>query len=535
MSLLLGWKKPRRKSPRPPVKSLRRGRSREDQITIEVLQYRVDHPDAMVKSNGEAVFSEVRFSEAFKNFILKRCESEAGKFNRRKFARAAGIPAATLRIWLVEQREALVTARSDAELFSPKPEIAVQPVPVRKKARSFSETVRAIKTWVVEGLQPEPILPIGFHPYGGIELKQRQQRYTIIAFVCAVIAHFAGIGLYWTTLEKGQTMRTVTLLNYIELPKVEIEEQRKEQKRVSEDGGGGETGPAPAGASNVAAVADDYVPMSEVAVIQDEIAELVKSGMPALPGASTGAPFGNIVGSKNPLAVPDLKFGTNGYSSNNPSDPSGMGLPQGFPGQGQGYTPGLASAKVGSGGGGGGGTGYNRGGRAGGTGVNRTGSGSGGTNVTRVTADDLKKTRTSIDFNKLFGELTDWMTANEVELPLVVKQYMRHNSGYITSKVTIDAGAKSYDLFLLANKQSQDIGLLLVSRDDVSQAILLRDTGFRKKSFTLHEGNAGREDETKEVLSLSMSEEDPTKEETDKFYNIILAWWEKRSKGAPTP
>jgi hypothetical protein len=531
VSLLLGWKKRRRKSPAPRVETPRRGRSREDQITIEVLRYRVDHPEAVTGAEGEAVFSE-----AFKNFILQRCAAGAKNFNHRKFARAAGMPAATLRIWLQEHRDALAAARRAGVLESLPQEVATRLATARKRKRSFGETVRAVKAWVVEGLRPEPILPVGFNTYGGIELKLKSRRYTLVAYGFAVLVHFAALGTFLLMLEKGETPRSLTLMKYVELREYEVKEERKEPQRVSESGGGGEPGAAPAGASNVAMVSDNYVPMADVAVIQDEIAQLVQSGMPALPGRSTGAPFGNIVGSSNPLALPDLNFGANGYSSNSETDPSGLGLPQGFPGQGQGYTPGLASAKVGYGGGGGSGSGnYGGGGRAGGTGVNRTGTGSGGANVTRVTSEDLKKTRTNIDFNKLFRELTDWMGNNEVELPVVLKQYMRYNAGDITSRVMIEASPVSYDLFLLANPQSQDIGLLLVSRDEASNAVLLRDTGFRKKSFTLHEGTAGREDGTSNVLSLSMSEEDPTEEVTDKFYRIILAWWDNRSKGAQNP
>lgn len=535
VSLWFGWRKRQRKSALPPVESRRRGRSREDQITIEVLRYRLDHPDAVTKSEGKA-----SYSNAFKSFILSRFEAEAEKFNHRQFARAAVMPAVTLRLWLMERRQSLL-AEFEAQAAQAQSESFVPSTPEKKRARSFRETIRAIQSWVIEGLRPEPILAIGFHPYGGIELKQKRQRYTMIGFVCAAILHVVGIGIYWATLEKGETLQTVKLLRYIELPQIEIEEPRKEPKRANDGGGGGgEPGVAPAGNSNVVAVAENFVPMSDVAVIQDEIAQLVQSGMPALPGRSTGTPFGNIVASSNPLALPDLKFGTNGYSSNSSTDPSGLGLPQGFSGQGQGYTPGLASAKVGYGGGGtgGGGKGGYTTGRGSGPGaVNRigTGPGSGGGDVTRVTAEDLKKTRTNVDLNIVFGELTDWMSEHQVELPQVLKHYMRYNPGYLTSKVTIEALPTSYDLFLLANKESQDIGLLLVSKDETSHAILLRDTGFRKKSFTLHQGTAGRDDDSKDVMSLSMSEENPSKEKTDHFYRIFLAWWEHRPKGVQTP
>ncbi|NUO82010.1 hypothetical protein HUU05_18200 [candidate division KSB1 bacterium] len=184
------------------------------------------------------------------------------------------------------------------------------------------------------------------------------------------------------------------------------------------------------------------------------------------------------------------------------------------------YNPSLKSAKVGYGGVGG--PAYSTGKL--GPAADRTQS---GTVTNKVTVKDFEKARESIDFNQLFRELIEWMKANQHPLPEVLKHYMRHRSGDLTSKVTIEVPPSVYELFLLANEQSQDIGLLLVLKSDNSQAILLRDTGFRKKSFSLHEGVAGLEDESKSVISLSMSEENPSKEETSRFYNIFLSWWDK--------
>ena len=191
------------------------------------------------------------------------------------------------------------------------------------------------------------------------------------------------------------------------------------------------------------------------------------------------------------------------------------------------YNPSLKTAKVGMGGVGG--PTYSTGKL--GPAADRTNTG-GLTN--KLTEKDIEKVKESIDFNALIRELIEWMKANQHPLPEVLKVHMRYRNGDLTSKALIP-GKPPYELFLLANEQSQDIGLLLVSKDDSSRAILLRDTGFRKKSFSLHRGDAGlTEDAARALISLSMSEENPTRSETSKFYYIFLSWWEQ-NKGAKKP
>jgi TonB family protein len=95
----------RRKTACPQVESPRQGRLPEDQITIEVLRYRVDHPEAMVK-NGSATI----YSNAFKNFLITQFERKPDALTRRQFACAAGIPAVTLRTWLPQSVAPLQTA-----------------------------------------------------------------------------------------------------------------------------------------------------------------------------------------------------------------------------------------------------------------------------------------------------------------------------------------------------------------------------------------------------------------------------------------
>ncbi len=136
----------------------------------------------------------------------------------------------------------------------------------------------------------------------------------------------------------------------------------------------------------------------------------------------------------------------------------------------------------------------------------------------------------SRDLRKLFHELLEWMHKNPHEFPPALRQYMRVKPGDVTSHVAITANADEYELFLLCNAASEDFGLLLVAAGDSTQAICLRDTGFRKQSFYLSKGIASR-NEAAAIGSVSMLEQRPTFQETSKFYNIFLSWWDKTKAG----
>jgi hypothetical protein len=142
---------------------------------------------------------------------------------------------------------------------------------------------------------------------------------------------------------------------------------------------------------------------------------------------------------------------------------------------------------------------------------------------------DMKK-----NLRELFMQLAKWMRENPYEFTPALKSGMRFKPKDLTSMVTIDANATTYELFMLCNEASEDFGLLLVTPGDSASATLLRDTGFRKQSLYLSRGIAGR-GEAKEVNSLSMFEESPTKQETDRFYSIFLSWWKKNKPAGGEP
>ena len=283
-----------------------------------------------------------------------------------------------------------------------------------------------------------------------------------------------------------------------EPPKPKAPESRRLPEKIPENA------PAAVAPTNI-----EEIDMSNL----DDIAELTKIQPQQLDA------LGRIASAPQDLTLPEVSVGTTTLPTPNTpviSDAAG-GMPvAGAPSNV--YNPRLQSSRVGYGG-------------TGGTEYSTGPVGHGGPLADRSQANkpvekivvrsvDVQ----TMDFDRIFRELIEWMKANPVELTPSVKHYLRHKPGDLTSQVKIDAGTVTYDFMLLANEHSQDIGLLLVARDDSSNAILLRDTGFRKKSFYLSKGVAGRSTK-KAVTSVSMLEENPTKEETSKFYSIFISWW----------
>ena len=79
------------------------GRSKSDQLTMEVLRYRAKYPGAVVEHADHN-----NYSNAFKYFILNRYDQECEFLSQEEFARATEIPVETLRTWLTQDRALLL-------------------------------------------------------------------------------------------------------------------------------------------------------------------------------------------------------------------------------------------------------------------------------------------------------------------------------------------------------------------------------------------------------------------------------------------
>lgn len=170
------------------VESPRVGRSPEDQITIEVLRYRVDHPEAMAKNGNTTVYST-----AFKDFLIKRFEREA--LTRREFAGAAGISALTLRTWLLQ---------------SGAPVQAVMPVSAgRKGILGYIFADEALALW--------PSI-----------LKQNSRSRLAMGLFAAVFLNFTGLIAYQKLSYEEEQLQTVRIMKYTEIVMPEIKAPPKQ-------------------------------------------------------------------------------------------------------------------------------------------------------------------------------------------------------------------------------------------------------------------------------------------------------------------
>ena len=143
-----------------------RGRSREDQITIEILRYRVAHPEAVLEKNGG-----VTYSGAFQEFVLQRYAQEEGRLTRREFAQAAEIPWDALRTWLaaVAPPVARPTDASKAEYAiaaAPEKTPRLATVAVEEQAPVFSWA--ALAQWARGLFESDPFEVFSVTDYGQI-------------------------------------------------------------------------------------------------------------------------------------------------------------------------------------------------------------------------------------------------------------------------------------------------------------------------------------------------------------------------------
>ncbi|MGH7496822.1 MAG: hypothetical protein ACREOO_31120 [bacterium] len=540
MRNFFSWFGGRRSSRAAAPESRPRGRSREDQITIEVLRFRLADPQGVTKKDGA-----ITYSAAFRDFIVQRYEPEQHKLTRSEFAHAAEIPFDTLCDWLAAAAQAFeplappgatIISAAAAERLQHELENA-QPAP-RFSWAMFSGWVRA-------QFSPEAFTSFYYlTDYGRKELHRVYQENISRGLVIAAVLHVAGIMIYWSTLEQGEDPKTVTIFKYVEIePKVVPEEKRSARRRV----GGGSSAeaaapgaPAP-GQPGPASVPDNFVPMAAI----EQLKEIAQLGRPSTPGL---APPQRITSSLHASTLPELDIGSIGFADMSAPDyqsPAGIGLPSASSlGRTNGLGADLPAAKVGYGGGGvPGGTGVGGSGGGGGYGYGpgrgARGSGYGPASGTGLkSAVDRKgqappankvevkeKNLETVDLNTVFLELIEWLKSHQSELSPVLKHYLRYRPGDLTADIKIETAPVDYDLFILCNEHSQDIGILLVEQES-GNAIMLRDTGFRKKSFYLSKGRASRDEVDHIVSSLTMLENSPTRAETSQFYNIFLSWWD---------
>jgi hypothetical protein len=420
--------------------------------------------------------------------------------------------------------------------------------PVSAPRASFSPWA-TFAQWLRAQIHPDAFEFFYLTDYGRKELRRIYQKNVSRGLALAVVLHFSGLMIYWSTLQEGEDPRTVTIFKYVEIEPTTHPEAPRSNRRKS-GGGAAETttpgAPAP-GQPGPINVPENFVPTAAI----DQLKEIAQLGRPSTPGL---APPQRITSSLRASTLPELDIGSIGFADKRAPDyqaQAGIGLPSASAvGSANGYGTDLEAATVGYGGGVPGGTGAGGSGGSGGYGYGpgrgRAGSGIGpgtgtGSGTGLKSAVERKgqapphnkvevkeKNLETVDLNRVFLELLEWLKSHQSELGPVLKHYLRYRPGDLTADIKIETTPVDYDLFILCNEHSQDIGILLVEQAS-GDAIMLRDTGFRKKSFYLSKGKASR-DEDHIVSSLTMLENSPTRSETSQFYNIFLSWWDNNRK-----
>jgi hypothetical protein len=601
------WRGMKIGSLRPSVAAVRRRknrRSRQDQLTIEILRYRVDHADAVLQRPA----GQTAYSEAFKNFVLNRYQELCQELTPKQFAQAAGIPVELLNAWLEPAAHPTVEETPPARPAEKIPPHANAVLSEhfgkwlnvtldflnatgyalgwrahqikRVLAKVISVMIRALPKRLtyrhydkIAELTPKAVL---FTGYGAQALKQCYQKNLSRGLLISVALHYIALGVYSVIgdfTDSEPQMKIVRIMMYPEFENEIIEPPRTAGSSGTGTGGQGwakynkaalpplgiltesnillpvrvlpaNSATIPPGPNTPDDLLATDIPMLDVAGLQ----ELANQGVPSSIAGTGNKPLSNFIPKPGETPKIDLASvgGENGTLLPSTTMPGAYGrlLNVGATG-GDGFNPTLQAGRAGYGSGSGP---IDDGYSTGRPGSLLSGANSGGGTGRRPArlANDHKVKPTHIeeiilkgtgekdwksrDLKKLFHELLEWMEANRYEFPPALKHYMRFKNGDVTARVGILTADNDYELFMLCNKISEDFGLLLVAAGDSSQAICLRDTGFRKQSFYLSKGVAGR-NEDRNVASVSMLEQRPTLQETSRFYGIFLSWWDKTKAG----
>lgn len=574
-----------------PIKSSASTRTREqlrNQLTIEFLRYRLTHSDAMLQYAGHTVYSEAfrrflveRYQETAQELSAEQF-AEAAEISPELLQRwleqaqnptlaiaEEAMPAlrvsAHFEKWLSVTRDFLHASGEEfgwratqiKHILTKVVRLMLRLLPKRLTLRHYEK---------IAALTPAALLS---NHYGFSSLRQGYQKNLSRGLMVSVAIHFLALGIYSifdVITEEKLPPKTLRLTLYPELENTIAEMQRRAGSREIGEGrqphgNNAQASAAPFGITTqsifllpLRVLPADYAtlppgpnlpddaPVADVPIVDVAgLEELVNQGIPSSIAGTGNMPLLRFVPKPGENPKIDLASvgGENGISLPSSSTPGERGQVLYASTAGSGFSPTLQAAAGGSWGGGKLGDGY-RTGRA----TSLPGDGDGGNNngksgnpttdhqakaghpdripLKNIGENDWKNR----DLKKLFHELFEWMEVNRYEFPPALKHYMRFKDSDVTSRVGITTQENRYELFLLCNKNSEDFGLLLVAAGDSSQAICLRDTGFRKQSFYLSKGIASR-NESAAIGSVSMLEQRPTLQETSRFYNIFLSWWDK--------
>ena len=147
-----------------------------------------------------------------------------------------------------------------------------------------------------------------------------------------------------------------------------------------------------------------------------------------------------------------------------------------------------------------------------------------GTANAEFTVDRVSLDAFGNDYDRLeVQELINWMKKNPGDLPIGVRQLIRHRPSFLSSVTSFMLDGQYYELYLMCKEKLYEIHIVLV---DGNGSTYLVDRSFQKLSTYLSEGQVRRA-QAGEITAIRSQRNAASNEASQEFYSLFLSWWEQ--------
>ncbi|MEZ4698934.1 MAG: hypothetical protein R2834_01280 [Rhodothermales bacterium] len=141
-----------------------------------------------------------------------------------------------------------------------------------------------------------------------------------------------------------------------------------------------------------------------------------------------------------------------------------------------------------------------------------------GPTVERISLDALGDDYANLEVR----ELVDWMKKHPAELPIGIRQLVRHRPSFLSSIAAFTVDGKAYELYLMCKESLYEVHIVLVEKEE---ATYLVDRSFQKMSAYLREGVVRRDG--RDIVAVNSRRDAASNERSREFYGLFLSWWEQ--------
>lgn len=146
-----------------------------------------------------------------------------------------------------------------------------------------------------------------------------------------------------------------------------------------------------------------------------------------------------------------------------------------------------------------------------------------GTNSVQVKMVDMASMEGNFeDLSPIYRALVEWMKRHPRNLPRVVKRFMEHSPGDLTTSVHFQINGRDFEMYILCKVSLYEIRVCLL---EGKQSTYLIDRGFKEKSSYLRVGTVNLTP-TGKILSFGTTRRQASDHRTQEFYQVFLSWWE---------